>query len=166
MKPLIFIFLFLSFKAYPQNLITIEPDTQIDAALVIIDNTVKTNWKSILFHPYKLASTKTLNPSQAVSKYGENAKNGAIEMKFAVKIRFVSVDSLYKHFKINPADQKLNIVLNKKLIADKNKILIDEDLMNRLTMQTAETINHVTGKKEQVVAIFINDKTDEYSNNE
>ncbi len=124
MKKLLFILVFsLTQITFAQNSksIFIKEDTPL-----VIANGNKTYLYASALNVNNIQSINVFKGENATSRFGEKAKNGALEMTFKPETQLLNLQSFYTEYKISKIDQLLPIVLNKHFVDEKDYLLLDK----------------------------------------
>ncbi|HMK20455.1 MAG TPA: hypothetical protein VK492_19780 [Chitinophagaceae bacterium] len=92
--------------------------------LVFVDS-FKTDISYLVLDPDKIESINILKGPPAISKYGDEAKDGVIIIQPKKNIQFLRIDRILDNHKISAEDRKLRICINKTLIRQTQLILIE-----------------------------------------
>jgi len=103
--------------------------------LVFVDS-FKTDISYLVLDPNKIESINILKGSDAISKYGDAAKNGVIIIQPKKNVQFLRIDRILDKSKINSEDKKLRICINKTLIRDAQLILIESSEIEDVQITT------------------------------
>lgn len=124
MKKLLFILVFsLTQITFAQNSKSIF--IKEDAPLVIANGN-KTYLYASALNVNNIQSINVFKGENATNRFGEKAKNGALEMTFKPETQLLNLQSFYTEYKISKIDQLLPIVLNKHFVDEKEYLLLDK----------------------------------------
>lgn len=96
-----------------------------DAPLVIANGN-KTYLYASALNVNNIQSINVFKGENATNRFGEKAKNGALEMTFKPETQLLNLQSFYTEYKISKIDQLLPIVLNKHFVDEKEYLLLDK----------------------------------------
>jgi hypothetical protein len=103
--------------------------------LVFVDS-FKTDISYLVLDPDKIESINILKGPPAISKFGDEAKDGVIIIQPKKNIQFLRIDRILDNYKINAEDRKLRICINKTLIRESQLILIESSEIEDVQITT------------------------------
>jgi hypothetical protein len=103
--------------------------------LVFVDS-FKTDISYLVLDPNKIESIDILKGSSAISKYGDEAKDGVIIIQPKKDVQLLRIDKILDNNKINAADRKLRICINNNLIRETQLILIESSEIEDVQITT------------------------------
>ena len=103
--------------------------------LVFVDS-FKTDISYLILDPNKIESINILKDSFAISKYGDEAKDGVIIIQPKKNVQFFRIDRILDNNKINAEDRKLRICINNNLIKETQLILVESSEIENVQITT------------------------------
>ena len=103
--------------------------------LVFVDS-FKTDISYLVLDPNKIESIDILKGSSAISKYGDEAKDGVIIIQPKKDVQLLRIDKILDNNKINAADRKLRICINNNLMKETQLILIESSEIEGVQITT------------------------------
>lgn len=95
-------------------------------APLVIANGNKTYLYASALNVNNIQSINVFKGENATNRFGEKAKNGALEMTFKPETQLLNLQNFYSEYKISKIDQFLPIVLNKHFVDEKEYLLLDK----------------------------------------
>ena len=103
--------------------------------LVFVDS-FKTNISYLVLNPDKIESINIFKGPPAISKYGDEAKDGVIIIQPKSDVQLQRIDRILDNNKIKGEDRKLRICINKTLIRETQLILIESSEIEDVQITT------------------------------
>ena len=103
--------------------------------LVFVDS-FKTDISYLVLDPDKIESINIFKDSSAISKYGDEAKDGVILIQPKKNVQFLRIDKILDNSKINTGDRKLRICINNNLIRETQLLLIETSEIENVQITT------------------------------
>ena len=96
----------------------------------------KTDISYLVLDPNKIESINILKGPPAISKYGDEAKDGVILIQPKRDVQLLRIDRILDNYKIKGEDRKLRICINKTLIRETQLILIESSEIEDVQITT------------------------------
>lgn len=90
------------------------------------------NLEDYLLDPHSITNINVLQKNQAIEKYGDEAKDGAIEISLPENMVLYSTPALLKRFGINEYDKNLPICVNEQYLATSARVMVDANLIKEI----------------------------------
>ena len=103
--------------------------------LVFVDS-FKTDLSYLVLDPNKIESINILKDALAISKFGDEAKDGVIIIQTKKNIQFLRIDRILDNYKINAEDRKLRVCINNNLMKETQLILIESSEIKDVQITT------------------------------
>jgi hypothetical protein len=103
--------------------------------LVFVDS-FKTDISYLILDPDKIESINIIKSSPAISKYGDEAKDGVIIIQPKKDVQLLRIDKILDNNKINSEDRKLRICVNNNLMKEIRLILIESSEIEGVQITT------------------------------
>ena len=103
--------------------------------LVLVDR-FKTDMSYLVLDPNKIESINILKDAVAISKLGNDAKDGVIIIQPKKNVQFLRIDRILDTYKINAGDRKLRICINNNLMKETQLILIESSEIENVQITT------------------------------
>ena len=103
--------------------------------LVFVDS-FKTNMAYLVLDPNKIESINIFKDALAISKFGDEAKDGVIIIQAKKNVQFLRIDRILDIYKINAEDRKLRICINNNLMKETQLILIESSEIKDVQITT------------------------------
>ena len=94
---------------------------------MVVVNSYVTDMKHLLLEPNKIESINILKGEDAVSAYGEKAKNGVIIIHPKKNAVIVKLEQLLNQYNIPAEDRNLKVCIDNVQLVDNNKLLADKN---------------------------------------
>ena len=118
--------------------------------LVLVNDT-ETDLKHMVLNPGNIEKLNVLKDSSAIAAYGDKGRHGVVLIVLKPNITLSNLDALLNQFKIADADRKLKVCIDKILMKDNAKILIDRSEVSSVEITTDRILNYpleeYTGEK-------------------
>jgi hypothetical protein len=95
--------------------------------LMIVVDTFVTDVKHLLLDPDKIESLDIRKGENAVSAYGEKAKNGILVIHLKKNAQILRFEQLLEQYNISTTDRTLHVCINNVQVGDTKKLLIEKD---------------------------------------
>lgn len=105
------------------------------APLVKID-TFTTKISRFFINTNNIESINVLKDSNAIVKYGENAKNGVIIIQPKKNCKLLNLETLLKAYNLSNENKHLRVCVNKTLIKDPQLLLFDSQKVKTVEITT------------------------------
>ena len=103
--------------------------------LVFVDS-FKTNISYLVLNPDKIESINIFKGPPAISKYGDEAKDGVIIIQPKEDVQLLRIDRILDNNKIKAEDRKLRICINNNLMKEPQLILIESSEIENVQITT------------------------------
>lgn len=103
--------------------------TDKNSPLVVVENQFST-LATFKVNPDHIKSINVVKAENAISQYGEKAKNGALEITLKDEVQLLTLEALFNQYHLSEEDKKLPIVLNKRFVNEKEHWLIDASIVS------------------------------------
>ena len=103
--------------------------------LVFVDS-FKTNISYLVLNPDKIESINIFKGPPAISKYGDEAKDGVIIIQPKEDVQLLRIDRILDNNKIKAEDRKLRICINNNLMKEPQLILIESSEIEDVQITT------------------------------
>ena len=103
--------------------------------LVFVDS-FKTDISYLVLDPNKIESINILKGPPAISKYGDEAKDGVIIIQPKEDVQLLRIDRILDNNKIKAEDRKLRICINNNLMKEPQLILIESSEIEYVQITT------------------------------
>src|SRR5215203_4260237 len=103
--------------------------------LVFVDS-FKTDMSYLVLDPNKIESISILKVALAISKFGDEAKNGVIIIQPKQNVQFLRIDRILDTYNINTGDRKLRICINNNLMKEIQLILVESSEIENVQITT------------------------------
>lgn len=118
--------------------------------LVLVNDT-ETDLKHLVLNPGNIEKLHVLKDSSVVATYGDKARHGVLLIVLKPKITLSKLDAVLNQFNIAEPDRKLKVCIDKILVKDTAKILVDPSEVSRIEITTERVLNYsfeeYTGEK-------------------
>ena len=131
------LFLFISGFANAQKEVFFQNEP-----LVLVNN-FKTNNSSLIIRPNSIDSVSILKDSAAVKPYGDMGKDGVILIFAKKSANLLTAADIINKYKIDSKDSNLRFAIDKTVIKDKSKILIEQEEIFTVSVTTDVRWMHV-----------------------
>jgi hypothetical protein len=126
---IVLLFSSLSFPAMAQQADNeIKQSKNAAQPLVLVDG-LKTDLKHLVVDPEKIMSIDVIKDSAALVKYGIEAKNGVVIVKFNPGITLMRIDHLYKKFNVGEEMTRMKVAVDGVPIKHPELLLIEEGVI-------------------------------------
>lgn len=105
--------------------------------LVLVDSR-QTTINDLIVAPEQIASVEVFKDQQAVRLFGSKAKAGAVIIKLKGDKPLARVQEVYNHFRVPQEQHKLKLAVNDQLVADKDLLLADLQLIEKVELKTQD----------------------------
>ena len=103
--------------------------------LVFVDS-FKTDISYLVLNPDKIESINIFKGPPAISKYGDEAKDGVIIIQPKEDVQLLRIDRILDNNKIKAEDRKLRICINNNLMKEPQLILIESSEIEDVQITT------------------------------
>lgn len=104
----------------------------------VMINSQETAMGAFIVAPEQIATVEVLKEQEAVMRFGDKAKEGAIIIKLKQDVPFARVQAVYDFFQIPQDQQQLKLTINDQLITNKELLLADMQLIEKLELKTQD----------------------------
>ena len=113
---------------------------QENPPLVLIDN-METNFNYLVINPNSIEKIEVLKDGATIKALGDRGRNGAIFITTKQNSKIFRLDAILDKYHIESADRQLQICIDKILVKDTSKILVDDTEIERVEITNDRIYN-------------------------
>ncbi|MBS1495497.1 MAG: hypothetical protein JSU03_05815 [Bacteroidetes bacterium] len=144
-------------------LLSAQKKVIIENEPLVLVNGFKTNLNSLIINPASIDSMQVLNDSLKTLPYGLEGKNGVINISSKKTARLLTAKDILYQYKIAAKDSNLRFAINKVVVKDADKILIEQSEI--FTVNITKDVIWVNAEDANAGERFINITTQSVKNN-
>jgi hypothetical protein len=97
----------------------------IEAKPYVLANNLPTSRLALIVNRHSIKSMDVYKGQEAIAKFGEKAKEGAIVITMNPNVQLVRIKEIYRHFNVPAQQRGLKVCINNQLINNADLILAD-----------------------------------------
>jgi TonB-dependent SusC/RagA subfamily outer membrane receptor len=139
--------LFLSFCVFMTGILSAQQRLEsprkvnVNQPLVLVDN-LETSLNHLIINANTIEKIEVLKDSASVKSYGDKGKNGVILIFTKPNCELNKLDAILDKFHIAASDRQLGVCVDKVLIKDTSKLLIDATEVEKIEITTERIWNY------------------------
>jgi hypothetical protein len=110
-------------------------DTNDVPLIVVNDKMIIKNYNRFVYSDKSVDDFVILRSEEAVNRFGEKGKAGAILIKLKAGTKLFNINDLINHYKIEQKESNLPVCLNDYYVSDPHNLIVDASLISSVVVR-------------------------------